>query len=171
MKRVFFLSLLLFLFLQGCCQYTLFRTTMRDIFDTLTLFHYHFQDASVPPPFHRSYTIRADTNQVQIWVYSYGDTLATGTYPLPENALQRVGQALLKNGISQHKKKKTLEGCTGGVGHEIKYLSQRDSTAFSASRYVCGGDYEGDLKGDVKQFLKDIAFLTPELDSLIQSTE
>jgi hypothetical protein len=36
---------------------------------------------------------------------------------------------------------------------------------------VCGGDYEGDLKGDVKQFLKDIAFLTPELDSLIRSTE
>lgn len=144
---------------------------MKSVFDALTLFHYHFQDASVPPPYHRSYTIRADTNQVQVWVYSYGDTLASQTYPLPDSALQRVGQALLKNKIQQHKKKKTLEGCTGGVGHEIMYASSVDSTTFSASRYVCGGDYSGDLKGDVSQFLKDIAFLTPELDSLIKSTQ
>ncbi|MGH1339591.1 MAG: hypothetical protein ACRBFS_25965 [Aureispira sp.] len=144
---------------------------MKNVFDALTLFHYHFQDASVPPPYHRSYTIRADSNQVQIWVYCYGDTLASEVYPLPDSALQRVGGALLKNGIAQHKKKKTLKGCTGGVGHEIMYASTINSTTFSANRYVCGGGYEGDLKGDVNQFLEDIAFLTPALDSLIKSTK
>ncbi len=143
---------------------------MKAVLESLTSFQYHFQDASVPPPFHRSYSIRADTNNVQVTVHRYGDTLATATYPLPDSALQRIGQAIWDNGIQQHKKKKTLEGCTGGVGHEIAYTAQVDSATFSARRYVCGGSYEGDLKGEVDQFLKDIAFLVPELDSLIKST-
>lgn len=173
MKDALCLSLILFfLYLFGsCCQRTLTCSSMKNIVDALTLFHYHFQDASLPPPFHRSYSIRVDSNQVQVWVYSYGDTLASEVYPLPDRALERIGEALLKNNISKHKKAKKMRTGTGGVGHEIKYASAVDSTTFSAKRYVCGGDYEGDLKGEVKQFLEDIAFLTPALDSLIKSTQ
>jgi hypothetical protein len=163
--------LLLILLLGACRPPALTSCMMKDVLNALTLFHYHFQDASVPPPSHRSYSIRVDSNHVQVWVYRYGDTLATETYPLPDSALQRIGQALLDNGIKKHKIKKKIKDCTGGVGHEINYASKVDSSTFSASRYVCGGAYEGDLKGDVDQFLKDIAFLTPALKSLIESTQ
>lgn len=164
------LLIVFLLLLESCCQRSLTCCSMKTIFDALTSFHYHFRDSSVPPPYHRSYSINADSNGVQIVVLCYGDTLADQTYPSPDSALQRVGQALLNNKIRWHKEKKSDKSCVGGVGHTIKYTSAVDSTSFSAYRSVCGGDYEGELGGDLSQFLQDIAFLTPELDSLIKST-
>lgn len=166
--RTFSCLFLIFL-LESCGCHVLTRSSTKNVFGNLTFFHYYFQDAPVSPAYHRSYSIHIDTDKVQVWVYGSGDTLTNQVYASPDSALHHIGQALLVNGIRQHKRKKSLKSCAGGIGHRIIYGSHVDTT-FSAGRYVCGGDYGGNLKGNIDQLLQDIAFLTPQLDSLIETT-
>ena len=44
---------------------------------------YHFQDASVPPEYHRSYTVIVDKDRLTITVDSYGDILIAVFYRDP----------------------------------------------------------------------------------------
>jgi len=166
-------KLVLVLFLIGsfsACKSILSKKKMEEKLKHLEQFTYRFTDSSVPPPFHRSYTIAADKDSVRLTVDSYGETLAHKEYPMPENGLGMIGSALLKHKINKRSKGKEGNGCTGGTTESISLATKEDAHFFSASIYHCGSTDYGTLIGDLDSFLLDIHPLTPDLKEVIKST-
>ena len=147
------------------------KKRMEKKLKTLTELTYAFGDASVPPPFHRSYTLVANKDTIQLTVDSYGEVLAEKTYGMPEGGLQRIAQSLLKHNISERKEKKENDGCTGGTTRSIAFTCAKDTTPFYASAYYCGGAVYGTLTGDVDSFFVDLKTFVPDLSAVIRSTE
>jgi len=109
--------------------------------DTLEYIEYDFGDSSVPPKYHRSYKIRIMEDTISITVDSYGDILNEKSFPLAENDLNEIINAV-KN-IDFNKKYSENEGCTGGV---TKALTLKTKTSeFKVDVYVCGGLSKNDM--------------------------
>lgn len=155
----------------NACKSTLSRKQMEDKLKKMESFTYEFGDASVPPPFHRSYSIVANKDTVVLTVDSYGDTLIQREYAMPANGFDLIGNAIVKNKISKRSEKKESNGCTGGRTKSIAFSSKNDPRPFSASTYICGGEMYGTLIGDLDTFLLDIRPLTPDLIDVIRSTK
>lgn len=128
---------------------------------------YHFGDASVPPPDHRSYTIEVGAATVQLTVDSYGDVLVQKKYDLPTNALSLLMQALVDCKID-YMDEKEEEGCTGGTTDVLSYTLS-DGTQFRASNYYCGGVTYGNLGGDIVALKSLVKQYVPDLRKVIQS--
>jgi len=139
-----------------------------EYLETLT---YAFGDSSVPPPYHRSYTIVVSQDSLVLTVDSYGDTLAEKTYKMPKDGLRQLGAALLKHHIHKRTEKIESEGCTGGTTASIAYTCGAQYEPFYASAYYCGGKTYGTLAGDVDSFLVDLKIFVPDLRAVIRSTE
>jgi hypothetical protein len=97
---------------------------------------YHFGDSSVPPEFHRSYTLTIDAAEVHVVVDSYGDVLEDVTEPVPAE----VWDALVDNlgTVTDLDAGDDDAGCSGGTSRSLVVTDQGDTvtdTAFS----VCGG--------------------------------
>ena len=125
---------------------------------------YRFQDASVPPEYHRSYTITIDKDKLKITVDSYGDILAEKEFRITKNKFEGIIASLKENQI----KKAELgnaDGCTGGTSESISY-SNLSGEIFSGSVYHCGGKDFGNLGGNVKRFAQDIEEIVPEVKKL-----
>ena len=58
---------------------------------------YHFGDASVPPPDHRSYVITVTKDNVGIIVDSYGEVLAEKTYEITSKQFDDIQASLERN--------------------------------------------------------------------------
>lgn len=126
---------------------------------------YHFGDASVPPDFHRSYTITVTDEGVRIVVDSYGKILADKTYEITPKQFNAIKSSLASNKI----KNCTLDeedGCTGGTSERISYMDNKKNI-FSGSIHHCGGKDTGNLCGDVTRFANDVKQLIPDLDKLL----
>ena len=126
---------------------------------------YHFGDASVPPQYHRSYTITVVSDTAQIVVDSYGDILAEKKYEITQAQFDSVIVALEKNNIKNCKPKKN-KGCTGGTSENISY-SDSTKELFTGYVYHCGGKDFGNLSGDSRAFAHEVKTLILDLDSLI----
>ena len=55
---------------------------------------YHFGDASVPPKYHRSYTVTVTTDKVRIVVDSYGKILADKGYEITNKQFNDIRNSL-----------------------------------------------------------------------------
>lgn len=154
----------------SACKSVLSKKKMEEKLKDLGHFTYEFTDSSVPPPFHRSYTIAANKDSIRLTVDSYGDTLAQKEYPMPENGLEMIGNALLKHKINKRLKGKKSNGCTGGTTEAISWRTKEETHFFDASVYHCGSTDYGTLVGDLDSFLLEIRPLTPDLKEVIQST-
>jgi hypothetical protein len=173
MEHYWWSKLVLILFLIGsfsACKSVLSKKGMEKKLKNLEQFTYKFTDSSVPPPFHRSYTIEANNDSIRLTVDSYGDTLADKEYPMPENGFEMIGNALLKHKINKHFKEKKSNGCVGGTTKSISMGTKEEPNFFSASLYHCGSVNYGTLVGDLDSFLLDIRPLTPDLKEVIKST-
>lgn len=134
------------------------QTTIKEI-------TYHFGDASVPPNYHRSYTITVTADRAKIVVDSYGDILADEEYEITSKQFDDIQRSLEKNKIRNC----TLgddEGCTGGTSESISYVNNKNET-FSGSVYHCGGKDTGNLCGDIGSFADDVKKLVPNLEKLL----
>ena len=126
---------------------------------------YHFGDASVPPEYHRSYTITVNTDKVKIVVDSYGEILAKKEYEITNKQFDGIINSLEKNEIRNC----TLgddQGCSGGTIERISF-SDGESEIFFGSVYHCGGKDTGNLCGDIANFTDDVKNLVPDLDELL----
>ena len=126
---------------------------------------YHFVDASVPPEYHRSYTVTVTTDKVRIVVDSYGEILADKGYEITNKRFDDIRKSLERNKI----KNCSLgddKGCTGGTIERISF-SDGKSEIFFGSVYHCGGKDTGNLCGDIASFADDIKNLVPELEKLL----
>ena len=126
---------------------------------------YRFGDASVPPDYHRSYTITVTADAVRIVVDSYGKILADKMYKITLEQFNAIKKSLLSNKI----KNCTLDeedGCTGGTSERISFVDNKKKI-FSGSIYHCGGKDTGNLCGDVTRFANDVKQLIPDLENLL----
>jgi len=127
---------------------------------------YHFGDASVPPDYHRSYTITVTVEAVRIVVDSYGNILTDKTYKITSEKFNDIKKSLERNKIRNC----TLDddqGCTGGTSESISYMDHKNNI-FSGSIYHCGGKDTGNLCGDVSRFANDVKKLIPDLEKLLR---
>ncbi len=126
---------------------------------------YHFGDASVPPEYHRSYTIVITAEKVRIVVDSYGEILADELYGITSKQFDNIRKSLERNKI----KNCTLgddEGCSGGTFERISY-SDNENEIFSGTVYHCGENDTGNFCGDITGFVDDVKKMVPNLDKLL----
>ncbi len=144
---------------------------MKKKIEKLISFSYSFGDSSVPPPYHRSYTISVEGDTVNLQVDSYGDILADKNYPIPENGLQQIKDLLLKHKITSQTRKAN-DGCTGGTSKSIAFNCADDAGSFSGAVYYCGGEQYGSMGGAVEEFASEfIQIFVPDLRDVITATE
>jgi hypothetical protein len=123
---------------------------------------YHFGDASVPPRFHRSYTITVTSGRVRIVVDSYGDILSDKSYEITPEQFNAIKRSLARNRIKKCKRRGE-DGCTGGTSEGISYIDNKGKK-FTGSIYHCGGKDTGNLCGNISRFANDMKKLIPDLD-------
>ena len=118
---------------------------------------YGYQDASVPPEYHRSYTIILTNENYRFLVDSYGEIIKDTTIILT-NQKERVQQALeafKKHKIKNIENKSEDVGCTGGNGESIE-ITKDGRDFFYGSNYYCAGKTLGNLSGDISSFLNEL---------------
>ncbi len=133
---------------------------------TITKITYHFGDASVPPDYHRSFTITISADKVRIIVDSYGEILADELSKSSSKQFDEIRKSFKSNKITNC----TLgedEGCSGGTLERIS-CSDNENEIFSGSVYHCGGNDTGNLCGDISIFVDDVKNLVSNLDKLLQ---
>ena len=114
-----------------------------------------YDDASVPPDDHRSYTITVRPDQLVFEVDSYGELIRKDSVSITKNKWTQIRQAFVDSQIHNITEKENPEGCTGGSGNQI-YVSMGSRSLFSGNQYRCGGFNEGNLSGDLDGFEKAI---------------
>jgi hypothetical protein len=132
-------------------------------------FIYHFGDASLPPKYHRSYTIRVIPGQVYCTIDRYGDILLTDSSALTTAAYD----SFVKNITALQIKNKTADsekGCTGGTSKQLT-LFAGGTKEIKGSLYYCGGQINGNLDGDVVAAAKFFTDLVPDLEKKIAATK
>jgi hypothetical protein len=127
---------------------------------------YRFEDSSVPPEYHRSFTITLTTEKIHIIVDSYGDIIAEKEYKIGKEQFIHIVHSLAVNKIRKQPLGDT-EGCTGGTTEVLSYWDEK-SEIFSASVFHCGGVDSGNLGGNIKAFADDIKKLVPQLHQLLE---
>jgi hypothetical protein len=132
----------------------------------ITEITYYFGDASVPPDYHRSYTVTVTVYKVRIVVDCYGEILADKEYVITSLQFDDLKKSLEKHSI-RNLTSINDENCSGGTSERITY-SDRNGEIFSGSVDHCGGKDTGNLGGDVAGFAENLRNLMPDLDELLQ---
>lgn len=137
---------------------------------------YKFQDASVPPEYHRSYTIIVSYKTAQLIIYSYDDTLLNEEYPI-DNI--RDFLTSLKGYKLSGKDVKNDNGCNGGTSESFfSYAGFSESSPpykkvrlrVNAKIYHCGGKDYGGLKGNIADAVALFKSMIPDFDSKLAGT-
>ena len=115
-------------------------------FDTLI---FKFRDASVPPPYHRSYTITLTQHSISKWVHSYGETVSLLERALTTPEFEQVqNQYSISKIAPSVKPEQKGPQPTGGTGMELTcYLQEKE--VFSGSLEKCAGQTTGTISGDI----------------------
>ena len=127
---------------------------------------YHFQDASVPPLHHRSYSWVITETQLRFTTNSYGTILKDTTIAISAIKWEQCKTAFLNCGIKNQKNIETNQGCTGGTSITIQtWLNEKE--IFSGTASKCGGKTEGNLSGNAEKFL---SIIKEGVDPLVYQT-
>lgn len=162
MKTVFIFKVLIIYLLANFG--TLINQTNNEM--EITKIIYHFGAASVAPKYHRSYTVEIDKDSLNIVVDSYGNILAEKSYQLDSLQFDSIVANIDKYQI-ENQKNINNKDCTGGTSESISCFSD-DEKIFYGYVYHCGGKDFGDMKGDVREFAREVKVLIPDLDSLVR---
>ncbi len=157
------LILSLWLGLMGCNAKSDEETTAMKIDYLIVEFH----DASVPPPYHRSYQLTFEGSQVHIMVDSYGDVLTNTSVDLGKEQIEKAFELVKKYQVSNIEKTTEEEGCTGGTGFSVEYGLGKEVLC-NGYNYFCGGDSYGDLTGDLDALKTDLTKLIPNFEEYLK---
>lgn len=95
-----------------------------------------FHDSSVPPPYHRSYTLTVTEETSRIVVDSYGDLLADETVATSPDAWQALGEGYGQLAILSPSPR--AQGCAGGTSFDLD-VTLADETLTQIRVDMCGG--------------------------------
>jgi len=125
---------------------------------------FQFHDSSVPPPYHRSYTVTATPTEIRKVVDSYGDVISDTKAPLTADQYAAIVAALATHGLGPKAAapaaSEPAAGCTGGTGHSL-VLARADGTESRLHVAHCGGADSGTLAGDVEAFATVLSSYLP----------
>lgn len=127
---------------------------------------YRFIDASVPPQYHRSYTITVSTSRANVVVDSYGKILVEKTYEIPKSEFNSLLNSFQKNKIRNCSMDEG-DGCTGGTGEKISVFDSKKEV-FSGQVYRCGGEDYGNMCGDISAFAEVVKMLVSDFEELVK---
>jgi hypothetical protein len=139
---------------------------------------YSFTDASVPPEFHRSYTITVLSGYTKLFIHSYGDTLLFETYKTDHDFRQ-----FLKDLKACKLAATTIEkpnNCTGGTTdffystadtYETLVPYKKLKLNVHAKVYHCGGKSYGNIKGKIAEAKDLFKSMVPDFNAKMASTE
>lgn len=124
----------------------------------ITAVEYHFQDASVPPPSHRSVTLRVSAESADAVIDSYGEVVAEAHGPSDQATLDK---AIAAFEAAQFKPTPASRepACTGGTSRSVT-VEQARLILFTGTLARCGGSEKG-LEGDMDGFAAAMEALTP----------
>ncbi|MBQ8066057.1 MAG: hypothetical protein IJ200_10435 [Prevotella sp.] len=165
--KVYFATLVSILFGGSCGDASEHSTALPDLSEA-TQIEYRFGDTSLPPDYHRSYTITITETSKSITVDSYGDILLSRNYPNSSASFTDFKEELSKKGIAKHDKV-DAGGCSGGTTESIRVCNDKECF-FDAYVYHCEGA-KGTLylpAGVSDMFLQQIP---EDVNSLIESTK
>ena len=120
----------------------------------ITRIVYRFQDSSVPPEFHRSYTITVNPKSLEFVVDSYGKIIKDTTVSINDAKWSNAKKAFGAHNI-RLKNETDSKGCTGGKTRSLT-LDSGDKEIFKGHSYDCGGKTYGNMSGDLDAFLNDL---------------
>jgi hypothetical protein len=121
---------------------------------------YRFQDASVPPPHHRSVTITLKQDSFLRVVDSYGDELERQEGTLDDAAFSTLVDAFAKASIQPLPDGVGVAGCTGGTSETVR-LSHQGKEVFVGTIDHCGGGDTPDFRGDLGPFIEAVKAKAP----------
>ena len=125
---------------------------------------YHFQDSSVPPPYHRSYSIWVTSSEARVEVSDYNKVLAKSSAEISQEQWEKLQEWAAK--ISGDKRK-YAEGASGQTGHLIEV--QSESTKLAS--FGWDSLTEDKVKPDVLALREQIKACIPDLSKIIADTE
>lgn len=133
----------------------------------ITKLVYRFRDASVPPRYHRSYTISITASEANVVVSSYGTQLNENTVPISPSDFQTALDVIEKSQITQSSE---TESDSKTIGGKIEYLQlfDKDTELFSGSTHNSSVQGTKILKGDIKAVRKYLRSLFPNFHSLLK---
>ncbi len=108
----------------------------------VTKIELRFRDSSVPPQYHRSYTITLTPRKARKVVDSYGDVISDEEAALDPKLFEKLVADLKKLGLKDVPPKS--DGCTGGTSRSLTVYEGSNKTVQVASA-KCGGKETGSL--------------------------
>lgn len=145
-----------------------FINTMNHAQNT-SMFSYRFIDSSVPPQYHRSYSIIVRETHVDFTIDSYGDVLLDDKTTIEYSVYQSFVNELKKLNIKISEKGKTEDGCTGGTSEKVELMFDVNHQ-ISGYVYHCGGEDYGNIKGDMKKVKSLFQNLVKDFDQKLMNT-
>ena len=169
-KELLLWLVLCVLMIIGCHSHETYKKELNGESSTNGIMEivYRYKDASIPPEYHRSYTIQANENRVHIVVDSYGAVLAERTYNISEKQFKDLLESLKKNKIIHCMRLNVASGCQGGTTEKIS-LFNGENRLFNGQLYHCSGKDYGNLCGDIEAFADEVKNLVPDIESLLDS--
>ncbi len=155
---LFFLISIIGILLSGCVDSGL------DI-DSIDSAVYRFQDSSVDPYYHRSYTITITESEVSISVDVYGDIIAEKNYSIVNEDFEHIKTVIKNAGVSNTTYPEN-PGCAGGKGESLSFYV-KEELFFSGDVYHCGGSDSGNLGGDLESIQAALTALIPDFEELL----
>lgn len=125
---------------------------------------YTYGDASVPPEYHRSYSLSVTRDDVHVVIDSYGDVLYDHVVPLPRATRNMLTDT--RNPVFGLTPDEPDDGCAGGTTRTLR-VSDRDGTVLDLDFGVCGGDNE-DAAEAVDAYIQPVLEAIPEWDSIVE---
>lgn len=124
---------------------------------------YQFQDASVEPESHRSYTLTIQRDEVHAVVDSYGDVIGETSEPLPEEVWDG-----LVDGYGDVASISSVDSdCDGGTGRSIT-VTEADEVLVHASLSPCDDPEGEEMVEQLDAYVDPVIAAIPDWDSLFE---
>lgn len=133
--------------------------------DKVDAVEYHFQDASIPPEYHRSYSIKVTADKLNVVVDSYGDILAEKEVALAAGLFDKLIET-----INNAKLVETDFGvnvpCDGSTTENLQ-IFENGKKVYDTYVDHCGGDLP-EKYGDFDKVVDLMESYVPEFVELLQ---
>ena len=126
--------------------------------ESLYTIEYSYGDASVPPPYHRSYRIELSRdNALRFTVESYDEVLKDTSAPIAWNTFFLACEELDSYFLQSEKPSVQNADCTGGTHHRLTLTYGPFDEMFEEvelHHYRCGNETTGNLSLDIDKYVE-----------------
>ena len=123
---------------------------------------YAFHDSSVPPQYHRSFTLTVAKPESRIIIDSYGDTLADRTVTTADAVWSQLAATI--DSVQGLSAAQPNDGCTGGTGADLTVASAGEEMLALSPQYC--GDSNAATKAAIEAWIAPARAMFPPIDQL-----